>query len=449
MQKTTHIKKSNSNSNFQPNENSKENTLHDFKERKLCQVLPNGQTPVFLWNYRAFCCGYRNIINQGGTSSGKNWAILELALSICATYPNVTFTVFGHTVRTLKKDAYKIAKIIHDNSTVNFKSKVMQITKEPLQFLFNNGSVLEFSPLVDEATAKAGKRNFSYFNEVNYMEYELVKEATIRTQKNTKTNIGGQIFFDYNPTNEFWIHEKFLSDNNTKWIISNYSHNFNTKNKRSHLDPQIGKELEALKETDEELYKSYALGKTGKIREIIFPNFEVVSTMPSPKEIFKKSYGLDFGFSPDPVAIVEIIQTVNNQFYFKELLYKNGIFNKDIFQAFKSFGYNNELIIADSAEPKTIEELKRMGLNIQGANKFAGSVNYSIKQIQQVLGSKPLHIFEGSINLIKEIKGYKNRKKDGTVLAEVDKTCLDHAIDAIRYGFEVFYTKKTLWGVKR
>ena len=170
------------------------------------------------------------------------------------------------------------------------------------------------------------------------------------------------------------------------------------------------------------------MGDMAQPTETIFRQFEICNNIP--KEATLIALGMDFGYSNDPTAIAEVYK-LNDDLYINELLYAKGLTNQDIANKIRDLGITRQTeIIADSAEPKSIEEIHRLGFNVKPAKKGADSINMGI----DVLRRFKIHITKNSTNAINEFKYYKWLvDKNGKVINKPATNQLDHLIDAIRY----------------
>lgn len=181
--------------------------------------------------------------------------------------------------------------------------------------------------------------------------------------------------------------------------------------------------------TDPNFHRVYVLGEYGTLEGLIFKEGEHWNKCTELPEPFKRRlFVLDFGFTQDPAAILEIRYS-DGKYWIDELLYKHGMHNDEIFKFLSPLAKNKE-VIADSAEPKSISDLRRMRLNILPSQKGQDSVKFGISTMQ----SSKLMITGSSINTIKEFRNYSYQKtRDGDYIDKpVDNW--NHGIDAIRYG---------------
>lgn len=348
------------------------------------------------------------VIHQGGSSSGKTYSILQVLFAKAVSEPNLVITVVGQDIPNLKAGALRDAQNIY-NENEEIRDFTASYNKSDRIFSFKNGSVMEFKSYSDAQDAKSGKRDYLFVNEANGIPMAVYNELAIRTKK--------QIYIDYNPNAEFWVHEFLIGKPNVKFFRSWHEHN-------PFLSDKIREKIEALKDIDEELWRVYARGMTGKIEGLVLRNWVVVDGIPSDAKHL--GTGLDFGFTNDPTAVVEVYEQ-NGELWIRELMYETGQTNQDIASRFKGY---DKYIICDSAEPKSIEELRRSGLKVEPATKGKDSINISI----DILRSKRLNITRDSIYLRKELGAYKYKvdKLTGKSLNEpIDS--FNHLIDALRY----------------
>ena len=350
------------------------------------------------------------IVNQGGTSSGKTYSILQVLCLKAIEQPDQVISVVGQDVPNLKSGALRDMQSIVASST-DIQSWIKGYNASDRIFTFHNGSIIEFKSYQDSQDAKSGKRDYFFLNEANGISFEIYSELAMRTKK--------KVFVDYNPNARFWVHEKLIGKEGTELIISDHRHN-------PFLPEIIRKKIEALRNDDEELWKVYARGMTGKIEGLIYRNWGTIGMVPHEAQLI--GMGMDFGFTNDPTACV-LVYRYNGELIIDELLYHKGYTNQDIGQFFTQAGINKTVpIIADSAEPKSIEELRRMGWRIEGANKGKDSILNGI----DILKRFRFNVTKRSSNLIKELNAYKWKEKDGNA-TNVPIDSFNHGMDALRY----------------
>jgi phage terminase large subunit len=352
------------------------------------------------------------VVNQGGTSSGKTYSILQALFAKLSKEERKICTVVGQDIPNLKAGALRDALEIYNNSDP-LKALISDYHKSDRVFTFNNGSILEFKSYDSSQDAKSGKRHYLFVNEANGIQHPIYEELSLRTSE--------QEFIDYNPNSEFWVHENLIGKRNTQLFITDHRHNPFVKDK-------VREKIEALKDKDEELWKVYARGLTGKIEGLIFRNWNIVDSIPEGAKFI--GAGLDFGFTNDPTACHEVYLN-NGELWIDELIYDTGLTNPDICKQLDELGFSRKKdLIGDSSEPKSIEEIRRLGFRIEAAQKGPDSVNASI----DILKRYKMNVTRRSVNLRKELNNYK-WKVDKTTGKSINEPvdAFNHAIDDIRY----------------
>ena len=347
------------------------------------------------------------VVNQGGTSSGKTYSILQVLFTFAVSQPNLVITVAGQDIPNLKAGALRDAITIWSSSE-ELKQLVKEYNKSDRIFTFQSGSIIEFKSYDDAQDAKNGKRDYLFINEANGVRYDVFNELYMRTKVKT--------YIDYNPNEAFWVHEKLLGQPNVKLLISDYRHN-------PFIDKKLIEKIENLKEVDLELWKVYARGMTGKIEGLVFRNYTRCANIPSDAQLI--GYGLDFGFTNDPSACIGVWK-YNGELYIKEFVYERQLTNPMLAEKLKENKITS--VIADSSEPKSIQELFNLGINATGVKKGADSVRAGLN----LLKGYKMNITNDSTNLLRELAGYKWKQKNGEMLNETIGMN-DHAIDALRY----------------
>jgi phage terminase large subunit len=297
------------------------------------------------------------------------------------------------------------------------------------------GRTLEFFSADDQQKIRGRKRNILFCNEANELSYKTeFFQLAIRTTD--------KIFIDFNPDDEnIWINKQIEQERATQKgdvdvIVSTYKDN-------PFLDRTTVEEIEYLKNTDPEYWKIYGLGQYGAITGLIFPRFEYFSQWP--EDIETECYGLDFGYTNDPTALVRV-GIRGHDLFLTELIYQTGLTNNDIVSEFKRLGIGSRSrIFADSAEPKSIEEIRQNGFRVSPAKKGKDSILHGINLVK----SYNLFIDSKSVNLQREQRSYKwkiDTNGDPTN-KPLDKN--NHLWDAIRYGLSMIQKRKTISTFKR
>ena len=355
-------------------------------------------------------------IVQGGTSSSKTFSIIPLLIDYAIAKPKSEISIVSESIPHLRRGALKDFIKIMDWLGMYREE---QFNRSTLRYDFVNGSYIEFFSADQADKLRGARRDVLFVNECNNITFDSYHQLAIRTRR--------FIYLDYNPTSEFWVHKELLSDNDAEMIILTYKDN-------EALDKDLVKEIEKAKEKAKESsywanwWKVYGLGEVGVVDGVIFENWEVVKQIPETAELL--GYGLDFGFTNDPTALISVYR-FNSELYIKELIYQTRLTNNDIVQRMIELGVDKyKDIIADSAEPKSIEDIYRGGFrNIYGAKKGADSIRNSIDKLQRY----KINITESSTNLIKEFRGYVwTKDKNGNQTGE-PIGINDHGIAALRY----------------
>ena len=358
------------------------------------------------------------IIQQGGTSSGKTFGIiLALIYYLEATDANLVVSVIGMSVPHLKTGA------LRDFDTIcNMLGRKYEENKTDKKFRIN-GSTLEFISLDNPKKAHGGKRDICFINECNYIPYATFLQLDLRTDRT--------MILDYNPSSEFWLHENIIPHKDFKFKRTTYKDNPSVSEKKR-------QGIEDLKKTNPNLYRVYGEGKTGRLEGLIFTNVGIVDSFPSHTKYF--GYGQDYGYTNDPTTLVKCGLN-GGEIYIEEMIYERGLSNSAISQRHGDVGVRrNDVIVGDSSEPKTIDELSALGWNMKPAAKGPDSVLHGI----QLLQGYKINIVRSSVNLLKESRSYCWAKKgDSYINKPVDNW--NHCWDAVRYWASHFlsHPKKT------
>jgi|11BtaG_2_1085332.scaffolds.fasta_scaffold00261_19 phage terminase large subunit len=374
-------------------------------------------------------------VQQGGTSSGKTYGILQHLLEEGARNNNEIITVYAEDIPALKAGAYRDTQHILESEPDLRKWYPLEKgywNKSDRIFKCKSGSIIEFNSYSSELDARQGKRDRSFGNEANAIPYGIFEQINLRTKK--------QSIIDFNPSARFWAHDKLFGLSEVEWNVTTFRDN-------AFIDEKTIAKILSYEPTPENIergtaneyrWKVYGLGEVGRLEGLIFPDFIVDSYYP--KEYKWRVFGMDFGFTNDPTTLVEI-RYAHGNLYWKEHIYETGLTNPDICDKLERLGMDKrDLIIADSAEPKSITEIKRKGWNIKGAVKGKDSINQGVDAIKRYKS----YIHSGSKNLIEEFSSYIwDKDKDGNPTNKpIDK--FNHGIDAGRYGLsmKLLHSKK-------
>jgi phage terminase large subunit len=349
-------------------------------------------------------------IVQGGTSASKTYSILAVLIDKALRKDGLEISIVAESIPHLRRGALKdFVKILKWTNRFNDQ----QLNKSLLTYHFKNGSVVEFFSADDASKLRGARRDILYINECNNVTFESYNELSIRTKQ--------EVYLDFNPANEFWVHKELKDEPDTDFIILTYKDN-------EALDESIVAQIE--KNRDKAATSSYwanwwrvyGLGQVGSLEGVVFNNWKEIDTIP--KEAKLIGIGLDFGYTNDPTAAIEIYN-YNGTRIINELVYRTGMVNSDIAKILPS----GVIIYADSSEPKSIEEIRRQGKTIKGVTKGADSINYGIDVMQR----QDYLVTKQSTNLIKELRSYcwDTDKQGQRMRKPIDH--YNHAIDALRY----------------
>jgi len=349
-------------------------------------------------------------IIQGGTSAGKTFGILPILIDKAARQSGLEISIIAESIPHLRRgalrDFLKIMKLTNRYYDERFN-------KSHLKYEFSNGSFIEFFSADDSSKLRGARRDILYINECNNINFEAYNELAIRTKR--------EVYLDFNPANEFWVHTELKDESDADFIILTYKDN-------EGLDEGIVQQIEknrlkaATSSYWSNWWKVYGLGQLGQLQGAVFTNYKIIDKIPGDARLI--GLGLDFGYTNDPSAIIEVYKH-NETRILNEVKYQTGMLNSDIAKILpKSIP-----VYADSAEPKSIADIQRYGITIKGVTKGRDSVNYGI----DVMQAQSYLVTSSSTNLIKELRSYCwDVDKAGKRLNKpIDN--FNHALDAVRY----------------
>jgi phage terminase large subunit len=353
----------------------------------------------------------RVVVNQGGTSSGKTYSIMQVLFYLAMTDYGSIITVVGQDIPNLKVGAYRDAKTILTGSE-QLMAAFPVINEGERIIKCINGSLIEFKSYADAQDAKSGKRDYLFVNEANGIPYDIYWQLAIRTRK--------KIFIDYNPSARFWAHDELIGREGVELLISDHRTN-------DTLTDEEHERIESI--SDPELHKVYARGRTGKLEGVVLVNWDICDALPPREEWKMSAYGLDFGFTNDPSALEHVVEA-HGELWVDELIYSTGLTNPDIARHAKDGGLTSQdNIIADCAEPKSIRELQAQGLWVTASPKGADSIVSGL----DILRRYKIHFTRRSQGIIQNARSYRWAKdRDGNATNKPEDRN-NHGIDAIRY----------------
>lgn len=358
-------------------------------------------------------------VHEGGTSSGKTYGILQWLFSKGYETKEV-ITIFSEDRPALKAGAYRDAKdILESTPWLRHHYPERLHNKSELIYRGLNGTEIEFKSYSDDIDARQGKRDRSFCNEANSVRFDVWDQVNLRTKK--------QSIIDFNPSARFWAHDELQGRPEVEWQVTTYRDN-------AFLDEGTRVKILSYEPTPENIkrgtaneykWKVYGLGEVGRLEGLVFPDFKIGSV----DEYKWRVFGMDFGFTNDPTTLIEV-RYAHGNLYWIEHIYETGLTNHDISRRLAAMAFPKQTeIIADSAEPKSIEELKRAGWNVKPAEKGKGSVNQGIDAIKRYNN----YIDPMSKNLIEEFSSYTWKEdRDGNATnTPIDR--FNHGIDGGRY----------------
>lgn len=369
--------------------------------------------------------GNRYIFLRGSTRSGKSVASIQYMVIECLKFSNTLATIARATAVSLKNTILVDFKDIMESMDIWDKGTFNKVDNT---YIFNNGSVIKFVGMDDTTSRLKGMRSdIVMIDEINSVDLASFEQVNIRTKK--------WLLLPYNPelTPDHWI-LKYEEREDSKLLISNWRQN-------AFLDDTTKKAIMDLKLTDPDLYEIYSEGRIVEPKEKIFQPIKTYTELPNNiKYIY---YGIDWGYSIDPTAVIKV-SVINKDLYVEEVLYEKGLTNEDLIYILKEKGFNRQMdIVGDSSEPKTIETFKREGLRVIPIKKGSGSVLYGLQKMK----TYNIYIKETSTNIINEWNNYKFKKdRSGNLTNQM--TGEDHALDCLRYIVLNFLDSKPRAGVK-
>lgn len=389
---------------------------------------------------------YRYYLLQGGQRSGKTVSTVQILWWLMEQYSGIEISVVRESMPTLK------ATVLTDLIEWGLKAGLYKDSlhnKTEGWYRDTKGNKIDFIGAEDEEKLRGRKRDILYVNEAGNLSWEVIEQLRGRTN--------GIIIMDYNPSYpESWIYDRIMPSDRCAFIKTTYKDN-------PHLTANLLEDIEDMRINDPDRYRIYGMGERGLIRGQIYSNWVEIPDKQFPKDA--NLYVVDFGYSSDPCAIVRG-KIEGKTAWFQEKVYRTGMTNIDIGIALFFEGCTDKcVLIADSAEPKSIGELRngwdlkdddiaeraaelgyefssreqfqrlqkvlKDGYHVYGAVKGQDSIRTGIQRVQQY----NVMVTSGSKNIWKEYSKYKWKEDPhtGKTLPIPDKRCADHGLDGIRY----------------
>lgn len=345
---------------------------------------------------------------SGGTSASKTISILVWLIDYAQSTKNELISVvsesYPHLLGGAMLDFENIMK------AQGYWSDARWVKNPRTVYTFETGTKIEFVSIDEYGKAHGPRRDVLFINEANNLDYKIVDQLIVRTNK--------IVWMDWNPSTEFWFYTEMLNKRkDIDFITLTYLDN-------EALDPVMIAEIEGHKD-NKAWWTVYGLGQLGEIETRIYTGWQIIDDIPFEARL--ERYGVDFGYTNDPTAIVGVYY-YNGGYILDEVIYQKGLLNKPIADILTT--QPRALTIADAAEPKSIDEIRLNGITILPAQKGPGSINRGIGYVQQ----QKVSVTKRSINLIKEYRNYTwITDKNGKILNEpIDAQ--NHAMDALRYA---------------
>jgi len=349
---------------------------------------------------------------QGGTSASKTISILLylIALSQTDTVPKLS-SVVSESLPHLKRGAIRDFKNI---MTVHGYWKRSLWNASDFVYTFETGSQLEFFSADQADKLRGARRDRGFMNEANNCTLDAFDQFEVRSRE--------FVFLDWNPTNEFWFYtdvEPVRTD--VERIILTYKDN-------EALDEATKQSIEQ-RRNRKGWWKVYGEGQLGEVEGKIYKDWTIIDDIPAEARLERT--GLDYGYSNDPTAIVDVYRW-NGALVLDEVMFQKGLSNKQIADTLLT--NDARFVVADSAEPKSNDEIRGYGVKIVGAEKGKDSVNNGI----QIVQNQKIFMTKRSVNLIKEYRNYLwETDKEGKIL-NIPEHTFSHSMDAARYAIASF-----------
>lgn len=344
----------------------------------------------------------------GGTSASKSISNLLYLIHLAQTDTTPTLSSivsesFPHLKRGVMRDFLNILQ-------AHRYFKDSRWNKSDFTYTFETGSKIEFFSADQPSKVRGPRRDRLFINEANNIPYEAFDQLEVRTKE--------FVLLDWNPTNEFWFYTEVLNKrDDVDFLTLTYKDN-------EALAPEIVRAIEQRK-GNKNWWLVYGLGQLGEVEGKIYKDWQIIDSIPTEARLWR--YGLDFGYSNDPTAIVAIYE-YDGGYILDEITYQTGLRNSQIAEIFKK--YDQALVVADSAEPKSIDEISDYGIPIVACVKGQGSVSQGIQYVQD----QKISVTKRSLNIIKEYRNYLWQKDKNERIINIPEELFDHTMDAIRYA---------------
>lgn len=368
--------------------------------------------------------GFTTISEQGSSRSGKTYNTLLWLIGFVVNNPLFVYkvSVVRATLPALKGSVLEDFKAILKRMN---RWKEPSFNKTDLIYTFDNGSTFEFFSCDNEQKLRGRKRDILFVNEANEITQIMWQQLKMRTTMFA--------IIDYNPSfsDDHWICS-VNQEEKTYHFITTFEDNI------QNLEQPVIDEIRSLRYKNPTLWQIYGEGKQAIVDGLVFPNFETIADIPT--QIDKTFIGIDYGYTNDPTAIVEVGIEGEN-IYIREIAYQTHLMTNEIAQILKKQG---KKVISESADPRMIDELARDGVNIVPVQKYKGSIEAGIAKMQTM----KIHVTKDSTNVIKELKNYTYEKNREGKYLNTPIDMFNHAIDATRYVILTTVMTRKVGGVR-
>ena len=353
---------------------------------------------------------------MGGTWASKTISILVWLIDYGWSTENEDITVVAESVPHLDLGAIKDFKnIMVSNGYWNDSSwnETQRI------YTFPKKSTIKFVSFDKFGKAHGPRRDILFLNEANNIPYKIADQLITRTRK--------VIWMDWNPSEEFWFYTDMLpARKDIDQITLTYLDN-------EALTEAERQEIESHK-NNKAWWDVYGLGKLGEITSRIFTGWQRIDEIPHEARLERR--WLDFGYTNDLTAIGDLYY-YNGGYIVDEILYQKGLKNKLIADTLLSQSEPRTLVVADSAEPKSIDEIKYYGVNIVGVSKTRGETKNQtfVKWSIGIVQGEKISVTRRSVNILKEYQNYLwLTDKNDKILNVEDPKCANHHMRGIAYA---------------
>lgn len=366
-------------------------------------------------------------INQGGTSAGKTYNIVAILVDMSFDVEGKIISLTTDTLPNLKRGAIRDLK--HFLADMNWTHLFVENKSDHTFKNILTNTILEFFSC-DEMGALGARRDYLFVNEANRISYDTFSQLEVRTRE--------KIWLDFNPVNEFWVHTELLKRDDVDFQKTNYLGN-------EALEPNIIKTIEARKgDGNNNWWRVYGLGEIGSLEGNVYSGWQVVQEIP--EGYILKRYGIDFGFSNDPTAVVGVYENEVGDICLKTEICQTRLLTPELASMLQKLP--PALCVCDNARPEIIAELQRNGIRAIGCNKTAGEkMNGKRYNIELVLRRR-ISYLESDKELEREYLTYQWRKKKTGEILDEPEDGNDHIMDAIAYAIRDMERKPLEYAVR-